>query len=247
MPKVVVMSDIHGNLTALKAVWEELQQRSPAHTIVLGDLVAFGPQPRETLEFLDSVVKPSLSIRGNTDRYILEEVWKDGEKSGLDEAVLQSLEWTADQIGDEGRAILESLSTDATYVVEDFNLYACHGTPDNDDLGIMAETAEELLPSLDSIEADALLCGHSHIPYRTCRGNLQVFNVGSVGLPFDRDFRSCYLSFLVGDGALREVTFCRVPYNLSRPIALLEQCDMPGSAIPIHRLRTSRMTEPKLS
>lgn len=245
MPKVVVMSDIHGNFTALKTVWAEMQQRPPAHTIILGDLVAFGPQPKETLAFIEDQIKPSLILRGNTDRYIVDEVWKGDGEPDLDRELLKSLKWTSKAIGAKGRKYLKALSADTTHVIDEYSLYACHGIPGADDKGFMPETVDDVAPSVEKIDAQVLLCGHTHKPYRTRLHGVEVINVGSIGLPFDRDFRACYLSFLIGDGALREMTFCRVPYNRERTIALLEESDIPGSALTLHRLRTSSMTEPR--
>lgn len=243
MPQVLVISDIHGNLEALRAVWNDVSRRTIEHVLFLGDLVAFGPRPAETLAFLRDQVKPTVAVRGNTDRYILEKVWEK-KKSSLDSEALAGLKWTAAQLSRDDMAYLDSLTSDTTYTVDDVRLFLCHAAPGNDEIGITADTARQSETGLDGVDANVLLCGHTHVPYRTRLDQLEVINVGSVGFPFDADVRACYLSFFIGDGALREVTFCRVSYNRGKTRGLLEAIDAPWARTSERRLATGRLAQP---
>src|SRR6185369_127018 len=69
--RLVVLSDIHGNLLALEAVMRDLNEQGGADkTWVLGDLCAYGPRPVECLQLLRELVKTD-TISGNTDRYLV--------------------------------------------------------------------------------------------------------------------------------------------------------------------------------
>jgi len=100
--------------------------------------------------------------------------------------------------------------------------------------------------AVGQLDVRVLLCGHTHLPLRTRLGTTDVLNAGSVGLPFDGDFRPCYLSFFTGHGALQEITICRVAYSRSKTIDLLNQSDMPGKTIMVHRLQTATASDPKV-
>jgi putative phosphoesterase len=245
MPHVVVLSDIHGNLQALQAVWREIQRRPPEQVLFLGDVVAFGPEPLEVIELLKDEIKPSVALRGNTDRYVLERAWE-SDDSDLEPDLLESLAWTAEAIGDDGLAYLDSLQGETRHELEDITALLTHASPGNDELGIRSgETheAEAAFEALDGI--DVVFSGHTHIPYRTAFHGIDVFNVGSVGLPFDGDFRASYLSFFIGERALQEVTWCRVPYRRGQTVEILRNSDNPFAEVIIYRLETAQMGRPK--
>jgi putative phosphoesterase len=244
MAHVVVISDIHGNLAALEAVWKDISHRMPDHILFLGDAAAFGPEPEGVLALLRDEIQPAVALRGNTDRYLLEGVWKK-DKSPLDATTVKSLAWTAERLGDDGLAYLDSLSGEQTYSVADVGLFLCHGAPGDDEQGINGDTLDDLKEKLGKVKGDLLLCGHTHLPYRARRTGREVINVGSVGYPFDGDQRACYLSFWVGDGRLQELNFCRVSYNRGRTIKQLAESTMPGKAIYIHRLEVARLESPR--
>ena len=80
---------------------------------------------------------------------------------------------------------------------------------------------------LDMVDAEVLVCGHTHIPYhRVLASGRHVVNAGSVGKPKDGDPRACYVVLGVNDGTLR-VDFVRVPYDIERAAQAIEASDMP--------------------
>jgi predicted phosphodiesterase len=73
MTTLAVLADIHGNSIALQAVLDNLDAQGEAdHTLVLGDLVVFGPDPVGVLTSLQKH-GPGFHVSGNTDRYLVEE------------------------------------------------------------------------------------------------------------------------------------------------------------------------------
>ncbi len=68
--RIAIISDIHGNLTALEAVLQDLEQQPPVDQLVIaGDLCLNGPYPRESLQRVQSLDCPV--IQGNTDMEIV--------------------------------------------------------------------------------------------------------------------------------------------------------------------------------
>ncbi|MCB0291188.1 MAG: metallophosphoesterase, partial [Calditrichaeota bacterium] len=67
--KIALISDIHGNLTALEAVLADIRRRGADRIICLGDLATLGPQPREVIARLRELDCPG--IMGNHDAALL--------------------------------------------------------------------------------------------------------------------------------------------------------------------------------
>src|SRR5215470_4767909 len=68
--RLAILSDIHGNLLALEAVLQDLEEAGGADKLwILGDLVAYGPRPAECLARIRDL-KEAKVIAGNTDRYV---------------------------------------------------------------------------------------------------------------------------------------------------------------------------------
>ncbi|HEY2073758.1 MAG TPA: metallophosphoesterase family protein [Gaiellaceae bacterium] len=155
---IATLYDIHGNLPALEAVLAEIPDDA---TIVVGGDVCFaGPQPSEVLERLRALGDRIVWVRGNTDRTITTE-------AGL---------------SDEQVSFLHSLP--ATQQI-DRVLYV-HATPRND-MDIFTElTPEDHIAFLfQDVDADVVVCGHTHMQFDRTIAGKRVVNSGSVGKPFE--------------------------------------------------------------
>jgi len=169
---VAALYDVHGNLPALEAVLAEVP--GDATIVVGGDVVAGGPQPSETLERLRALGDRVVWIRGNADREL-----GDGEE-GL--APPEELEKVRSQLSEEQIAFLVGLPPTATIG----RVLYCHATPRND-LDIFTErTPEERLVEIFApVDADVVVCGHTHIQFDRTIAGRRVINAGSVGMPYE--------------------------------------------------------------
>jgi putative phosphoesterase len=171
---VATLYDIHGNLAALDAVLAEIP---PDATIVVGgDVVAGGADPSGTLERLRGLGERVRWLRGNADREL-----KPGEP-GL--APPGALEPTRDALTDEQ---IDFLYANPPHVVIGRTLY-CHATPRND-LDIFTErTPEEQIAFLFAdLDADTVVCGHTHVQFDRVIAGKRVVNSGSVGSPYENE------------------------------------------------------------
>lgn len=192
--KIAVLSDIHGNLPALKAVLDEVEGEGVDAVVNLGDILSGPLMPAETADLL--LERDFATICGNQDRGLLAQ-WRrpDGER-----ALETSDGYAASQIGERHAQWLQSLpptrwlcdevllvhctpAVDHKYLLEtptpDFGL---HGSP-----GLRAARPEEIASRLAAGEEDCrhaslVLCGHSHLPRSALVGATLVLNPGSVGL-----------------------------------------------------------------
>lgn len=175
--RTAFVSDIHGNVTALAAVLEDIKRRGVDKIYNAGDTL-YGPlDPFETYALL--LQNPIVHIAGNGDRELLE---KDDGSDGTMNRLRRSL-------SNEHKTWLREMRS--THMTDDF--YLCHGTPDSDTsylleemspAGAVLKNPAEIDRTLAKIKHPVIVCGHTHIP-RTIRlpsGKI-VVNPGSVGLP----------------------------------------------------------------
>jgi putative phosphoesterase len=169
---IATLYDIHGNLPALEAVLAEIPE--DATIVVGGDVVAGGEHPSETLERLRALGDRVRWLRGNADRELTP-----GEQ-GL--APPGALDATRAKLSAEQ---IEFLHSRPPTVQIDRVLY-CHATPRNDMDVFTERTPEERIAFLfEDVEADVVVCGHTHMQFERTIAGKRVVNSGSVGMPYD--------------------------------------------------------------
>lgn len=171
--RVAALYDIHGNLAALEAVLAEVPDDA---TIVLGGDVAAGPFPAETLERLQELGDRALWVRGNADRELTP-----GEP-GL--APPGSLDAERAALSAEQIAFLHDLPETARIG----NTLYCHASPRNDVDIFTEQTPEERIAFLFAdVDADVVVCGHTHMQFDRRIAGKRVVNAGSVGRPYENE------------------------------------------------------------
>jgi len=181
---LALVSDIHGNDTALGAVVGELERLQVERVVCLGDVVQGGDEPREVLERLAELGWPV--ILGNADAFVLE-VPADSPEP-ITEAQLAKREWTLAQLEpphlEQIRAFAPTLDVELD---GGLTLRAFHGSPHSYDDVVLPETPDAQAERvLGGSGVDVLAGGHTHLQWtRYVDGALYV-NPGSVGLAYDR-------------------------------------------------------------
>jgi len=184
--RLAIVSDIHGNLPALEAVFAEIARAGVDAVLNLGDIVSGPLWPRETARWLMAKAWPTM--RGNHERQVLHDP---RERMGASDA------FAADALGEAERTWLAGLPTQLAAAGGE--VQACHGTPHSDlhylletvtpdfgqhgSLGLRAASAAEIDERLAGVRPPVLLCGHSHVPRVVQAGATLIVNPGSVGLP----------------------------------------------------------------
>lgn len=177
---VAVIADVHGNRWALEAVLEDLERRGAEHVLNLGDSL-YGPlDPAGTAEVFRRV--DAVSIRGNQDRILLEP-----RAPATDSPTFRFV------VEELTREDVEWLGTHAVAPIRVGPFVLCHGTPERDDHYLLEEVTEhgvrlteaaDLARELAAVDAEVILCGHSHVPRLVALPDGRALvNPGSVGLP----------------------------------------------------------------
>jgi predicted phosphodiesterase len=133
--------------------------------LVFGGDVAWGPLPVETVDRIRSL--EALAIRGNADR-------------DLGDA------WIEERLGPERLQWLTTLPEQIELDVEGLGrVLFCHGSPRSDEEMLLRTASDERLTAiLAGVEADVVVCGHTHMQFDRKLGAKRVVNAGSVGLPY---------------------------------------------------------------
>jgi predicted phosphodiesterase len=179
MERFAVMSDIHGNTWALDAVLADVKRRGITEIINLGDSVYGSLDPAGTVDRL--IAAAAQSISGNQDRILGGEL---PEVRGS-----RDYQFVTSQLGEERLRYMTSLPP--TLVIGD--IFACHGTPEADDIYLLETVTEDgfglsdtdrVLGALKGVGQGLILCGHSHLSRTVMLPTGQlVVNPGSVGIP----------------------------------------------------------------
>lgn len=181
--RIAVVSDIHGNLEALKAVLEDINGREVDVTVNLGDVVSGPLFPAECADLLIPLALPT--IRGNHERQLLT---LDRQNMG------QTDRYTASCLRSNHFTWIAQFPE--TLLLWD-DVLLVHGTADNDlmyfletvdERGVRPASEREVTSRAAGIAASLVLCGHTHTPrsVRLDDGRL-IVNPGSVGLPAYED------------------------------------------------------------
>lgn len=221
--KIAALYDIHGNLPALNAVLEELEEVRPDLIVVGGDIVP-GPMPRQTLERLSQLGDRVRTIRGNGDREVVA-IYDDLPLAPeIGEAVGARIRWTAQQLEQSQRDFLAQLPEQLTLHIEDLgDVLFCHATPRNDlEIFTPITPQERLNVIFNGVEAQMVVCGHTHIQFDLQSGSIRILNAGSVGMPY-ADRPGAYWLLLGPQG----IEFRRTEYDIEKAAQQLRESDYP--------------------
>jgi predicted phosphodiesterase len=227
MTRIAIFADIHGNLPALEAVLDDLADQDVDELLVGGDLVGRGPQGSAVVERVSGLGVPTL--RGNHEDYLLGFRRRAVPDEWLTEEQWAASRWMADELDEAAVRFLEGLPF--SFVARTApEVRLVHGTPGSNEEGIGPWCREdEIEDHLAAVAEPVLVCAHTHRPLIHRSPNGLVVNVGSVGLPFNRDRRAQY-AVLHRDGEAPEsaegtewrVELRQVPYDLDRIFEVYE-------------------------
>jgi len=200
--KIVVISDIHANLDALMALPDTGDE-----LWVLGDLVDYGPNPSEIVQFVR--LRGDVVIRGNHDQAVA--FGKDSRCSPrYRQMATETQEFTIRSIGSDLRGFLQQLPMCRTLERDGKKFYLCHAIPSNPLYEYCSEGSDRWTQEVREIEADYLLVGHTHRPFIRKVGSTTVVNPGSLGQPKTGKPDACYAVWRDDHFELKQF---RYPFN----------------------------------
>jgi len=218
--RYAVISDIHANLTALKAVLKDIEKRLVDEIICVGDIVGYGARPVECTKLVKTRCRKC--VAGNHDWAVLGKT----DFSNFNKNARDAISWTIEKLDISEKKYLSELT-----LKEDFGEFVVvHSTPDRPEKWNYLKHKDQTPLIFSSFKHRICFIGHTHVPMiwiedSTRRKpefgkkislqneNRYIINVGSVGQPRDKDPRAC---FVVYDDSHRNVVFHRVEYDVEK-------------------------------
>jgi putative phosphoesterase len=208
-----VISDIHANRVALKAVLADMPDVD--ELICVGDVVGYNPWPAECVERVQEVC--SVVVRGNHDRNV-----DTPARYRANRMAHAGLELASERLSGEQKEWIRSLPR--TVDVSGGDLLVVHDHPEHVDRYVRPPDFSRMRPYLD--EYDGLALGHTHVQHQATVDGRLVLNPGSVGQPRDGDPRAAY-AVVDTDTEPPTATLHRVEYDVERVQAAVRAAGLP--------------------
>lgn len=262
MEKVAILSDVHGNLTALQTVLSDIENRGITKIYCLGDSVIKCANPDKVIDILRE--KCQVMLLGNCDEIICRPNIEHGRF------------WSRDKIGNQRANYIYNSPISYEFYMSGYLIRLFHASPlslehifnpmhPNSDtiyFNKIILNPEDLFKNTQFIGKtendpvpDIVGYGHLHTPNIFRFKNKTIFNVGSVGVPVEMENEgeetnsskfSTVASYMILEGNLdsKELssisfTLVRVPYDINKEIEYLEASDMPNKEVIIKTLKTA--------
>ncbi len=248
--RILVLSDIHANATALKSVLDAAENRWD-HAVCLGDVVGYGPDPDEVVTRVRAL--NARTIRGNHDKAAADLM----ETHDFNPVAKAAVDWTRLQVSEDNMKWLTELPMGP---LETDGIVLVHGAFQDEDEYVF--TPAQALEGLLDSTARVTFFGHTHhqggFSYQDVNSSLEVLNIhprptesfaplrieqqrryllnpGSIGQPRDGDPRA---GFAIADLEHSVVEFWRVPYDIAEVQARMRTARLPEPLV--HRLVVGR-------
>jgi putative phosphoesterase len=225
--KVALISDIHANLPALEAVLKDAHERGVEAIWNTGDMLGYGAFPNEVLELL--LQENVQSVIGNYDTRVLKvrqkkRNWKDGKPS--DKWLAYS--WTYKNLSKGNRDYLTELPNELRLEIEGRKALLTHGSPESDEEQLTPDTPAERFSELASkADADIIIFGHSHVPFKRKVGKVWFINPGSVGRQGDGDPKASYAILNIRQPKVFRIDYYRVEYDIEKAVKAIQKNGLP--------------------
>ena len=236
MTKIALLSDIHGNTTALEAVLEDAKRAGVEEYWLLGDVLMPGTGRRHLLNLLEEL-PITVKILGNWE----DSLWR-AMKGMLDPSrashryLMRHCQYILEEIRPEEIEAMQSLPMQVHREVSGLIVGITHHLPDKN-------WGRELIHIGDQKDFDRLVTnppcdlavyGHIHQQFfRYGSGGELILNPGSIGQPFflqanlRKDLRAMYAILEFDESGLKDVDFRRVTYDIEKELQLAKDLKLP--------------------
>lgn len=227
--RIAFFSDIHGNLPALQAAYNDALERSVSAFYCAGDLVGYGPYPSEVCTFiLDHQIA---TISGNYDMKVCR-VFKNPKKlkRTMKPDKWRILNWTRTHTTPRTHRFLLRLPKIWRQELPNrTTLIMAHGSPRSQSDPIYPSITDRGLRAvMGDVLPNLFIVGHTHIPFVTRIGPVLVVNCGSIGQPVDGDPRGAYALISLQSGFSVKGEIIRFEYSMTQIVKKLQRSSMPA-------------------
>ncbi len=238
MMKIAMISDIHGNLEALKTVISDCKKRGVDRIFCLGDIIAKGTHSKECLDLIRD--NCDVIIKGNTDDFFP----RDHNYSLLEEDRVNHIKWVVQDLTKEDKKFLLGLPFSYEFYMSGSLVRMFHATPSEiynfvapmDKFSVKRGMFEPSEYTLSNEVADIVIYGHTHMQALNKFYNKTLINTGSVGLAEELirnpkrngknlETTNAFYIIIEGQFGSREyseslsINLMRVPYDIDKELS----------------------------
>lgn len=230
--KYGIITDIHNNVIALRAVLRRLDQMGCDRIICCGDIIGIGPSPEETVQEMMQI--PGLiSVRGNHETYLLEGMpteYPNDEDMSLGE--MEHHKWEHRLLSAESVAFLQSLPYRIDFACEGITVSVMHSCMDREGHfsgSVRNPDTSDLSAMFAGADSDVIIYGHDHAR-NIFKSDKLYINVGSLGCPSrDRNIaRAGVLTIANGNAGIETID---VTYPVDELIHQIDRLHYPEADI----------------
>lgn len=215
-----VLSDIHGNHAALRAVLDEAKPLGIEHWLVLGDVVGYYYHADLVLDALAGLSYEL--IRGNHEEMLGRAFENSSAAQAIKDRYGCGIDLALKKLPKDTLRHLISLPVDKKVVHDGVRFQLCHGAPWDSAAYLYPDSSSRLFDRCLTGESHFVLVGHSHYPFIYANEQGVLANVGSVGQARDK---GGVASWAMVSTANRSLVLMRTPYNQTALIAEVEAID----------------------
>lgn len=230
--KIAIISDIHGNIIALERVFKDIKENGIEQIYCLGDLVDYAPWDNEVIACIRDKNIPC--IMGNHD----ERIAFDQAVTSFDYLTQDENNWRTQAVAYAKRTITADnkrwlgelpFQMELTYQLSGGyrRILLVHATPDSNKAYIYEKDSKsDLIAYLDKQAADAIVMGHTHLPYVQQVSGKLIVNSGAVGRSREEDRTASYVILeICATGVLAEIR--RLNYPIEKVVEGIYNSEIP--------------------
>jgi len=244
--RIAVLSDVHGNATALDAVRKAVRTAKPDALLVCGDHVLNGPEPVATIDALREMeADGAVVVQGNTDIAVADFDYAAAFPwftEGVPDSFRAAAEWAHDELSDEQLDWLRRLPAERRIRLDDTLVLACHASPGSQTQGFdQALDPSVVYERVARTDARVICCGHTHVPEVRDLGWKVIVNDGSAGYVFDGDPTASWALVTLGDEGEAIAEIRRTSFDALAVANAISARGLPGDVYRAATVRTGKL------
>ncbi len=176
MTKLIIINDIHGNITALSKILEDIKGIKYNQIIFTGDLIGVGAHSNEVIDVVKTI-QNKIVVKGNHEEYLISGFHN--KNAGLEK---EHHDWIKQHISTENQEYIKTFKDFVDLRIEYLNLHICHYMKYFGKMYpiVFENNYEKIISICKDINADLIIFGHNHFP-QIFKKEPAIINVGSSG------------------------------------------------------------------
>ncbi len=216
-----LFSDVHANFPALEATLGTLDEEGVDFFLCLGDVVGYGPHPREVVQLLRR--RNIVCTLGSSDANLAFPFAKT-EREGVADEIL---DWTREQLTDEELHWLRYLPVTYRLHTPFGRLRGFHGLPYQPEKRFpLSKPSAELIPVFERLSSRIVVTGGSHVPFHRQVGDYWLIDPGSVGMTLGGEPGADAMILTIAEDAV-EVETLKIDYDIGQTVFDVQAWGLP--------------------